>query len=155
MADPTLTRVWDSLVTALEGITTADGYRTSVQTVTRDLVSIATLPAPKVPALLILHDGETSTRTYRLGGVVEDTLAFIVEGRIDAPGLTAGDKAHAYADLLADIERAVTRDVTRGAAANWTAVRGVRGPYFGLDASGVVLFQVRIEVVSIRTVGES
>lgn len=155
MADPALTLIWDSLVTALEGIRVEDGYHTTVQTVTRELVSISALSSLKVPALLILHDGETSTRQYRLGGVIEDRLSFIVEARIDAPGLETGEKAHAYAALLADIERAVTRDVTRGGAAAWTYVANTRGPYMGLDAGGVVLFQVRIETVSVRTVGDS
>ena len=154
MATPTLEAVWASLMDALGAINANDGYHTTVQTVTRDLVSIASLSSVKVPALLVMHDGETSTRQYRLSSQVECRESFIVEARIDAPGLETGEKAGAYADLLADIERAVTRDVTRGGAANWTYVAGVRGPYMGLDAGGVVLFQVRIEVVAVRTVGE-
>lgn len=155
MADSTLHAMWDSLVTALEGIRTDDGYHTTVKTVTPELVSLVSLPAPLCPALMVIHDGETSTRAFRLGSLVEDRFAFVVEGRIDAPGLTVGDKAGAYADLLADIERAVTRDPNRGGVASWTGVRGVRGPYLGLDTQGVVLFQARIEVLVVRQVGES
>ncbi len=155
MGDSVLHQVWDSLVAALEGIRADDGYSTTVRTVTPELLVVATLPAPRVPALVVLHDGETSTRTFKLGALVEDRLAFIVEGRIDAPGLTSGDKLGAYSDFVADIERAVTRDPTRGGVASWTGVRGVRGPYMGLDHSGIVLFQARVEVLVVRTVGES
>lgn len=155
MADSVLRTVWDSLVTALEGIRADDGYHATVQTVSPELLMVATLPAPKAPALVIIHDGETSTRTFKLGALVEDRLAFLVEGRIDAPGLTSGDKLAAFSDFVADIERAVTRDPTRGGVASWTGVRGVRGPYMGMDHSGLVLFQARIEVLVVRTVGES
>lgn len=155
MADSALHKVWDSLVTALEAIRSDDGYHHTVATVTPDLVSLMALPAPRTPALMVLHDGETSLRTFRLGSYVEDRFAFLVEGRIDAPGLTSGEKAGAYADLVADLERAVTRDPTRGGVANHTYVRGTRGPYCGLDAGGMVLFQARLEVIVVREVGES
>lgn len=155
MADSALHRAWDSLVTALEGIRLEDGYHHTVQTVSPELLLVQALPAPKVPALVIVHDGETSTRTFRLGSLVEDRYVFLVEGRIDAPGLTSGDKLAAFSDFVADLERAVTRDPTRGGVASWTGVGGVRGPYLGLDTQGVVLFQARIEVLVVRQVGES
>lgn len=155
MADSALHQVWDSLVTALEGIRADDGYHHTVQTVTPELVLLAGLPSPKTPALMVLHDGETSTRTFRLGSYVEDRFAFAIEGRLDAPGLTSGDKAGAYANFLADVERAITRDPNRGGVASWTGLRGVRGPFFGADAGGMVLFLARVEVIVVREVGES
>jgi len=152
--EPLLRRVWASLVTALEGITAGADYHHTMKWVTTDLVSLLSLNAQQTPALIVMADGEGAQRVFHMAGQIKDTLGFVLEGRLDAPGLTVGGKADAYARMLLDIEYALTRDVTRGGLASATFVRPAKGPFMGLDATGIVQWQQRVDVVVVRDTGE-
>lgn len=152
--DPILRRVWASIMTALEGITSGTTYHHTVRFVTSDLVSLLSLSPQQTPAIMVMADAEGAQRVFHMAGQIRETYAFVLEGRVDAPGLTVDAKRDAYARLLTDIETALTRDVTRGGIAGATFIRSPKGPFMGLDQTGIVQFQQRVEVIVVRNTGE-
>lgn len=152
--DPILRQLWASIMDALEGITGGANYHHTVKFVTSDLVSLLSLSPQQTPALMVMADAEGAQRTFHMAGQVRETYPFVIEGRVDAPGLVADAKRDAYAQLLTDIEYALTRDVTRGGIAAATFVRPPKGPFMGLDNTGIVQFQQRVDCVVVRMTGE-
>jgi len=152
--DPILRQVWASLVTALEGITGGSDYYSTVKFVSTDLVNLLSMSSQQTPAFIVMADGEGAQRVFHMAGQIKETLSFVLEGRLDAPGLTVSAKSDAYARMLLDVEYALTRDVTRGGLASATFVRAPKGPFMGLDTSGIVQWQQRVDVVVVRDTGE-
>ncbi|MBK9497040.1 MAG: hypothetical protein IPO08_21515 [Xanthomonadales bacterium] len=152
--DPILRRVWASLVTALEGIVSGSDYHSTVRFVSTDLVNLLSLSSQQTPAFLVMADGEGAQRLFHMAGQVKETFSFVLEGRLDAPGLLVSAKADAYARMLLDVEYALTRDVTRGGIASATFIRSPKGPFMGLDTTGIVQWQQRVDVIVVRDTGE-
>lgn len=153
MSAAPLELVWDSLVDAIEGITTHGGYRTTVHHVTTEPTTLIGQSSQQTPAVVLMYDADRSTIVpSAMGDVVDDTLVFLAEWRIDCPGLTDADKRQAISDWHADIEKAVCADASRGGVAWETDIApGPGGPW--IDASGVILGTHTITVYVSRVRG--
>ena len=152
--DPLQRQVWASLMEALGDIRAGAHYHYTMQTVSSDLMSLLSLPSQQCPAVMVMASGEGASRVFHMAGQVKERYVFQLEGRVDAPGLTADAKRDAYARILLDIEYALTRDVTRGGIASATFVLPANGPYIGFDQAGVVMWQQRVDVLVVRDTGE-
>lgn len=156
-AIPVLEAVWTSLVEAIAGIRKGADYHTTVRTVVMDLDLTPTLaPRDVTPLVLVLADADASSRADRMGGIVDETLVFQCECRIDVdvegmPESTG--KLEAFARFKRDIEFAVTRDITRGGIASGTYLKRCKGPFFA-PGSPIVFFQQEITVRVVRMAGE-
>lgn len=129
MATTTLEAVWAGLVEALAAIDPSDGYFRSVRTVSTDRLQLESLQTPLTPALVVLLD-EQQTLTLADSMPSQDgaTFVFRLLGRIDCPGLDASARVTAYAELRADIRRALARNATLNGAAWDTRIIGGVGP---------------------------
>lgn len=139
MAGSALQRVWDDLVATLEGIRIESGYSTTVRTVTTVPTSLLGLTAVQTPAVVVWWDASRSNvAPSALGDVVDDTLGFALDWRLDCPTLSEADRRAALAGFRADLERAVCDDSSRGGVAWDTEITdGTAGPW--MDATGIIL----------------
>lgn len=151
---PLATQLQASLVTALEGIVGGSTYHHSIKTVSTDLMLLSSLPVDACPAVLVVPEREGSARDYLMGSTVMDTYAFLLECRVDGPGLTMGERVASYQRLRQDIEYALTLDQSRGGLAVETRLDPPIGPFLGLGTDPQVHFQQRVLVVAVHQVGE-
>lgn len=154
MSAPILETVWNNLATAIRAISVAGGYHYDVddEAVFTDAVNLMNIP--QSPAVM-LGPSEGSGRSFLASMRVRDRVVFSVEAKVDADGLSTTRKLEAFSRFAADIERAVTRDITRGGYAVRTLVRPPIGPFMGFGAQQQVFFSVDIEIDLIRAYGAS
>jgi hypothetical protein len=138
MAAAALEAVWDDLVAAISGIRMADGYRTTVHTVTSDPVGLLSDSRLATPAVQILWEAERSRQdSGALGDITDEVLVFAVEWRLDCPGLDDSLRRQALSDWRTDLEHAVLADCSRGGVAWDTEIADGPGPW--VDATGILL----------------
>lgn len=118
MPATTLETVWLYLAETLAGISADTGYRTTVRTVTTDPAQLEALVSPLTPALVVLFDEEQSRAAAgEMPGRDDAALVFRVLARVDCGGLDTAARVRTYADLRADVRRAVAADITCGGVA--------------------------------------
>ena len=154
LADPLELRILDALVESLEGIQAGLVYHHTVKTVTTNLLLLASLSSQQCPALIIVPEREGSQRNYMMGSTVADTYSYLIEARVDAPGVLMGERMEAHLRLKRDIEFAVTSDQSLGGLAVETRTEMVQGPYPGIGNDPQVHWQQRVTVVGVHQVGE-
>jgi hypothetical protein len=152
MSTPILQSIWDSLATALRAINTTAGYHYTVPSgaVYQDMVNVQL--APLAPCIVI-GPSEGGSREFKPSMRVRERIVFALEARVDADGTDVDRKAEAYAKFLADIEKALTVDITRGGLAARTLLRRPVGPFMGFGQQAQVLFSQEVEVDLVRTYG--
>jgi len=95
--------ILDAIATALVGIVTADGYRTTVTTVSREFATFEDTTTASRPWISYFPDpGAQPARVYEFGGSRYQLDVFLV-AILDAR--TQAEKTAAVADLAADIEQ--------------------------------------------------
>ena len=115
MADTIKTQILANLITAIEGVTEANGYNRTVRAVARESKSLATAERD-----LVFVSSQREVKTFLESSLVEVTLhvgiACVIEDR--------SDLAKAVDDIAADIEKAICVDTSRGTLAKDTQVVG-------------------------------
>ena len=113
---PVRTSIIGNLKTALAGITVAGGYLTTVRAVLEGLQPQGEQPSPFV----LVWQPEPETYVEISSSKVERTLALEVSGVLECQeGAGSGPRAEAE-KLLADMEKAILADRTRGGYATDT-----------------------------------
>lgn len=153
MSTPVWQGVWDNLVTALALIDgTADyTYTLESENIYTDMVNLMQLPG--TGPFVVIGPSDGHGRKWLPTMRMRETVIFGLEARVDAPGTTADRKGEAFTLFAKDIERALTRDITRGGLAARTLLRPPVGPFMGFGAQQQVLFSQEIEIDLVRTYG--
>jgi len=154
VSTPTLLAVWTDLAEALRGIRSDGGYTHTVEPDAVVTEPVMALTVARSPFLVVGPTEGTSRQFLASMRVRENPLLFAIEGYLDVDGLDPMRKAEAMSTLAADIERALTRDLTRGGHAVRTLVRA---PEFGMGfgAQSRVYVGVLVAVDLIRQYGAS
>lgn len=154
MTTPVWQAVWDDLVEALALITTGGGYHytLSAANISTDMINLIGWPTAPV---VMIGPSEGSSRVFLASLRARDRIVFGLEARVDAPGTDPARKGEAFTDFVADIERALMVDMTRGGFAARTLIRPPVGPFMGFGAQQQVLFSQEIEIDLIRAYGAS
>jgi hypothetical protein len=109
-----------NILTVLRGIRAEDGYRTTVAEVTERKSSFAR--AARSPALAVASVRERVR--HQPAGFVRRVVRILITGFVKPPkGI---DKRQAARDLMADVQRALLADPSRGGCAVMTLVRELR-----------------------------
>lgn len=151
--DPVLLRVWVSLANALRQITGPPTYTYSV--LPENVREEPTNPMSVVSTpFLVVGPTENASREFKASMRVRERLLFTVEAYIDVEGLEPIAKAEAMTRIAADVEYALTRDLSRGGLAARTLVRA---PEFGAGFGSQTRVYVGhlVEVDLLRTYGET
>lgn len=158
---PVILTIIDSMQTALRSISKSAGYFNDVArgSVVKDPVVAETIPDTSVPFLICGHRCDPVSREFtgsRPSSVL-DHWRITIEGRIDVPEVgdefeNADRKVKALAEIEADIEVALTRDVTRGGYAKYTYVLQAT-KFITLPGNIVCLFEQPVEILLQRTYG--
>lgn len=154
MMEPLRLRLLHSLATALRGIRQADGYYYTVkpESVMLDPVNILTVAATALPVFLVEPSTE-GVRTYQPANRLEYAFFASITARVEADSLGASRKTEAWERLLADIERALTRDITREGLAIDTRL-GEPTPLSTIGPDSMVLVLQPVELRHVRVYGE-
>jgi hypothetical protein len=151
--DPIRLSVLKSMQTALQGISTAAGYYFDVraEAVTLDRRNLAT--ATLLPAFVI-NSGAGGTRTYFPSMRMREIFPVVIYGRADAMGIRDMSRRQTiFERLVADLERALTRDITRGGLAVDTRLQSPLEPYMEMDPINSVYIEQPVDVTLRRVYG--
>lgn len=151
--DPILLRVWQSLSESLRAIQGPPLYHYTVRP--EDVVEEPTNPMNVVRTpFLVVGPTDGGARDFKASMRVRDRLVFTVEAYIDVVGMDPIRKAEAMSRIAADVEYALTRDLSRGGLAVRTLIRS---PEFGagFGATNRVYVGHLVEVDLLRPYGET
>jgi len=151
MATPARLLVLQDLKATLEGITTGNGYKTTVATVEAVAKGFADTPTGDKPWIGVYPQREAFS--YEHGGNIRITLTILVLCHIS--GATVGGRAASLNDLLDDVIAALGVDTTRGANAVMTTITHVETDEGDPDAYGDGSMVVGVDVVYFRTQASS
>jgi len=155
MADSQRLAIRKSVQAALQAMSVAGGYHWDVKpsSVVRDPVSLLTVAATETP-FFVLGETEPMNRTFFPAMEMEDAILLRLYARVDAPGLEANRKDDAFENLIADIEKALTVDITRGQNAIDTRLHQPEASATGLPNQNMVLVMQPIEIRTHRQYGQ-
>ena len=136
---PLRERILENIVSELKTISTANGYRTNVKTVSRQVKDISELTEPEFPALFVISGGE----------VIEEAT-----NRALMKKLSVGILAYVYdtsatdtkiSNILADIQEKMYADKSRGGYAIDTILNSIETDEASLQPYGISLSIFTIE----------
>lgn len=146
--------VLDDLCTTLRAMRKANGYTWDVQTesVTRDPVNILAVPEASLPFFMVEPTPQGSFR-FMPAMQVQHDFNVLITARVDANGNEADRKSKAWEALIADLEKALVADITRGGRASDTRL-GEPSPLVGLGTDGIVIVTLPLTIKLWRTYGQ-
>ena len=147
MATPTRRLILQNLATTLAGITTGNGYKTTVTTVESVAKSYADTTATEKPWIGIYPQREALA--YEHSGNIRVTFAFLLLCHIS--GVSVDNRSATLNDLLDDIIGVLGVDTTRGGNAVMTSLTSVETDEGDPDAYGHGSMVINAEVVYFRT----
>jgi len=150
MATPTRRLVLQNIKTVLETISTANSYKTDVDTVEALGKSWATVKPGQKPWLGIVPQRESLSFEYSNIRVV---LTLLVIGHV--AGTTQDDRASQLNDLLDDVIAALNTDTTRDNNAISTTITSVETDEGAPDGDGDGSMVITTNVAYFRGVGSS
>ena len=147
--------IQQSLATAIRAMTVAGGYTYNVQatSVMLDPVNLETLSPAMLPAFYV-HIDSPGERGFLSPMRVKDRLNFTVVARADATGLAFDRKHTTFAALVADLEKALTVDITRGGLATDTKLGQPEAPLMQLGNGNIVVVVQPVSVLTYRVYGQ-
>ena len=147
MADSQRLAIRKNLQAALQAISRASGYHNDVKatSVRRDPVYLLTVPPTELP-FFVLGETDPLQRVFTPALGVEDHILVKLYARVDSPGLDTSQKDDAFENLLADIERALTVDITRGGNASDTRLHPAEAAAMGAANQPIVILSQAIEI---------
>jgi hypothetical protein len=155
MPEPIEYRIVQSLQTALRGISTASGYHHTVQALAVKLdpnVDVETLIGDEALRPFVILELPPATHGIKFAPKgVEIRMPFIVHAVHDSDPTVDESWLQAFFRLCADVEQAVTADISRGGLAVSTKV--VTPEPVSFDG-GLVWAKVTGEVLIVRTMGK-
>lgn len=155
MADPQRLLIQQDLATALRAMTVAGGYTYTVQagSVTLDPVSLETVPPGMLPACYV-HADTGSERQFQPADRIKDRYRYTIVWRADAVGHDMDRKTKVFERMSADLEKALTVDITRGGHAIDTRLDPPDAPLMQLGAGQVVIGVQTLTVVTRHVYGQ-
>ena len=147
MATPARRLILQNLATTLAGITTGNGYKTTVTTVESVAKSYADITVTEKPWIGIFPQRESLV--YEHSGSIRVTLSVLLLCHIS--GVSVDDRSSTLNDLLDDIIGVLGVDTTRGANAVMTRLTSVETDEGDPDAYGHGSLVINSEVVYFRT----
>ncbi len=155
MSTPVRLAVLQSIVDALRAMGPQIGCTYQVardEDVTLDRRNLATVFS--LPAFVVEPEGG-GQREFLPANRIKDRFPVVIYGRVDATGLSdSARRLTVFEQLAADVERCLTRDITRGGLAIDTRVLPPREPYIELDPVNSVYLEQPVEVVVRRIYGQ-
>jgi hypothetical protein len=151
MGTPTRKLILENLQTTFEGVTTGNGYKTTVTTVqalARGYYDVRTGERP-----FIGYVPTSESFQHQPGGNMYSTMSVSVIGHIS--GSTLSDRQTKINNLIDDVIAVLNVDTTRGANAISTTAVSVETDEGDPDASGDGSFIMPILIKYIRTTSES
>lgn len=146
--------ILESLQAAVRAINGVAPYTYAVKTGSVSLDptdDVWTVPSTEAPYVVIEPLPEGS-RDYQPANQVKDTFLVAITARIDVTGVAPNRRMVAWEAWSADVERAVTVDITRGGHAVDTRLREPQ-PLLGVGTNQVYVRQVA-EMRLYRTYGQ-
>jgi len=147
MATPARRLILQNLATTLAGITTGNGYKTTVTTVEAVAKSFADTASGEKPWIGIYPQREALE--YEHSGSIRVTLTCLLICHVT--GITADSRASLLNDLLDDVIGVLGVDTTRGANAVMTKLVSTETDEGDPDAYGQGSMVINCEVVYFRT----
>jgi hypothetical protein len=151
--DPRAFRILTSLRSALEAVTVDTGYHFDV-----DLTAVKLDPNHDVAALVgevgkrpfFVIDPAPERREYQPAFRVKIVTPITIHAVVESDPAIDEDWLRKYTQLVADVERAIAVDITRGAlAVDTRVITNEPSPFGGKQ----VWAMVRTEVIELRTYG--
>lgn len=145
--------VLDAICAALRAMTTGGGYTYTVRaaSVVRDPVNILAVPDTNLPFFVVEPSPQGDTR-YMPANQVQHDFAVLVTARITAPGIAPDRKSKAWERLIADLEKALTVDITLGGLCSDVRL-GEPSPLTGVGPDNIVIVTQPLTVKLWRTYG--
>ena len=158
MADPIALTVLENAASALRAIATGAGYHYTVKStsVVLDPIEILLVSPTECP-FLVVHFAGPGKREFMPALRMKDELRLAVVGCVicDGPGgVVADPKMAAWANLAADIEKALTVDATRGGNAIDTRLDQPDEPMLGFGGQNRVIVVQPVRVILRRVYGQ-
>ena len=155
-ADSVHLAILQDLQAAVRGINGPPTYHFTVKAASVVLdpgVQITNVPSTELPYVVIEPDSR-GTFTYLPSMRVREAFHVLLTARADAPtGLDTSRKVTTWESLQADLEVAVTRDITRGGHAIDTRIVQVE-PACDAGAGVMTLVRMLLRIALIRTYGQ-
>jgi hypothetical protein len=158
MSTPRLVRILANLQSTLQGLAISDGYTYDVKvtSVVRRVRELTTIPPSEQPFIIVgwgSEGGPTCVREYQPAGRVLDTWRIPITIRADALGQGDGRIDEVYANLIADLEIALTGDClttrtsfSRGGNATETRLADSRIMSVGIEPNSLIVLEQLVEV---------
>lgn len=146
-----------NLTTTLRGMTIAGGYHWDVKasSVVNDPVVLETVSPTELPFFYVSFAGGDGRRDYQMNRILKERIAFIIVGRMpNANGLADDRKLETYANGVADLEKAIAVDISRGGHAIDTQLAQPDEPLVGIGQQNMVIVVQRLTVLTRRTYGK-
>lgn len=117
--DVELLKAVQAVQTAIRAINGQIGYHVTVHpdSVTLDPVNLLTMPVGALLPFFVLELTDQGDRTFEPADMVEDRRVVAITWRHDVPGRSYDRKMIAFAQIEADLERALATDPTLGGLA--------------------------------------
>jgi hypothetical protein len=151
MGTPARTNILANISTTLAGITTGNGYNTTVVTVGKEASTWAEIPVALKPWIGYIPIAETLQ--YLPANQIRMVLP--IDLICHVVGQTQADRATKLSDLLDDVIAALSVDTTRASNAISTTVVTVDTDEGAPGAIGQGSMVLRVEVAYMRTSGQS
>jgi hypothetical protein len=151
MGTPARTSILSNMSTTLAGITTGNGYNTTVVTVEGEAKTWADVPASLKPWIGYVPTAETLQ--HLPGGQIRVVLPIQVICHI--VGQTQSARSNTLNNLLDDVIAVLNVDTTRGSKAISTTVVSVDTDEAAPGATGQGSMVLTVEVAYMRTTGQS
>lgn len=159
MADSQRLSVRKNIQAALQAMTINGGYHWDVRadSVVRDPVALDFVSTTETP-FFVLGQLEpmknTGARAFLPALQLEDELLMNIFVRVDAPGSNPNRKDDAAEHMLADIEKALTVDITRGGYAIDTRLHQPPAAVIGLPTEDRMILTQPVEIRVQRSYGQ-
>jgi hypothetical protein len=109
--------------------------------------------AKSLPAFVV-QPAPGGTREFQPANRMKETFPVLISGRVDATGISdMARRITAFELLVADLERVLTIDITRGGIAVDTRAQSPREPYVDPDPVNTVYIEQPVDVILRRIYG--
>lgn len=155
MADPVRLGVLLAIQAALRGMSRAAGYSSEPRhdSVVLEPVDLLSLEPGKLPLFIVAPDDRQSERVFHPSRLLRTTFSVLITAAVTAPNFGLDYKIRAAEEVHADIEKALSVDLTLGGLVVWTKVLEPDPPFMSLGSQTRVLVQQPVEVLIIRRLG--
>lgn len=147
-------RIVEAVVNRLKAMTVAGGYHWDIKatSVYSDPVNLLNVPEPELPALSV-EPSAGSRYEFHPANQMEDYFVLLITGRVTANGLAVERKHQAAENLLMDLEKTLTVDITLGGLLFDLRLRSPEPPLAEMGNGNNVIVLQELECHHHRTYG--